>query len=219
VTRVTGGGVRAFPERGAPTAVAPELEGLSDPMVFAAAHPEGFSSSAWLTPPRVGYALSNSIPPPRFLAFERTPSAFEDVNSRPAPTAPLPMLDFPIAKTPAKSIFSIEGDLAARPLMAPVELSVQFGSDVLSNSIVRVGVQADGFPVSTRLISGSGSRAVDLNALEIARKMKFAPLPVNVSRDGQKLQWGELVFQWFTTEPPSTNPPPALNAAANLPKS
>lgn len=191
----------------------PELQYLNDPMIFAGAHTAGFSAAAWLGRARLDFNLSNSVPPPTFLDFERH-STIEIASSNPPPQiTPLPLLNFSLSNdTPRQSRLVLEGPLSSRPLAANPPIPIQFGTDVLSNSVVQVSVQADGFTVLSRLVSGSGSRAADLTALEIANKLRFAPQPlqsVAPSSEGapEPLQWGRLVFQWFTTEPASTNVP------------
>ena len=90
-------------------------------------------------------------------------------------------------------------------MMASPTIPIQFASDVLSNTVIQVGIQADGFPLSSRIISGSGSRGADLTALQIANGVRFTPLSAATARTEGALEWGELVFQWFTTEPIATN--------------
>jgi hypothetical protein len=213
LARLAGGELKKFPEAIQPSA-SPQIDALNDPMVFAAAHPRGFSGAAWLKAPEADYQISNSIPPARFLEFQRSPAATGDANSWERPRTALPLLQLSIAKPPAKSLLMVEGALAARTPAIMPELPIQHGTDLLSNTVVQVGVRVDGFPLSTRIILGSGSRGADLAALEIARKIRFGPLPVNVSRETADLQWGQLVFQWFTTEPPSTNAVTATGATA-----
>ena len=189
----------------------PTLDGLNDPLVFAGAHEHGFSASAWMMRPRQDYALTNSKPPPRFLAFARTP-----MNFPPAPNenkietqTSLPFLDIALAAEPRKSKIRLEGELHVRPLARTPEIPIQSATDVLTNTVVQIAVKSDGFPFSARIITSSGSRATDLKALDIANHFKFTPLPPAVSRDPTELQWGECVFQWFTTEPSATNAAPS----------
>ena len=59
-------------------------------------------------------------------------------------------------------------------------------------------------------MSGSGSKKADLEALAIAKAVRFAPLPglpVAGTVDRADLTWGKLVFQWFTVELVQTNKP------------
>jgi hypothetical protein len=193
-----------------------DLDGLSDPLVFAGAHQHGFSAAAWMMRPRPEYAFTNSLPEPRFLAFARTPTELPRSDSTMilrSRTA-LPFVEFALPKETPQSTLTIAGGLEGRRLLTSLEPPIQFATDVLSNTVVQVGVRPDGFPFSTRIISGSGSRPADITALNIANKVRFAPLPLAESRNPAELQWGELVFQWFTTEPGATNAPPKTSVSA-----
>lgn len=181
-----------------------ELDGLNDPLAFASANPRGFSGAAWMNRPQMDYAPSNATPPPQFLSFRRS-----ELGSPARPLAEvsrigsLPFISLALPKPEHRSTLTLEGDLAARPLITTLPaLPIQVATEVLSNTVVQLGVQADGYPFSARIITGSGSHAADLAALQIAQKIRFAP-----NRNKSDLQWGELTFQWFTAEPPSTNNP------------
>ena len=200
----------------------PALEGLNDPLVFAGAHEHGFSAPAWMMKPRQDYALTNSKAPPRFLAFARTPMetpiAENDITS-PTRTA-LPFLQIALARETPKSTLRIEGPLENRALLKSPEIPIQQATDVLTNTVVQIAVKADGFPFSARIITSCGSRLADLRGLQIANQLRFAPTPPAIARDPNELQWGECVFQWFTTEPSAdTNTTPtAPNTPAAGPK-
>jgi len=189
-----------------------ELDGLNDPLVFAGAHEHGFSAFAWMMRPKSDYALTNSLPEPRFLAFSRTANEIPLTTGEQdfKPQSSLPFVAFNLPKEQPRSILRVEGGLEGRPLVKAPVLAVQAASDVLTNTVVQIGVRADGFPFSARIISGSGSRFADLTALDLANKSRFAPLPAAKTADPAELQWGEMVFQWFTTE---------LSASKNLPNS
>jgi hypothetical protein len=184
-----------------------ELNGLNDPLVFAGAHEHGFSASAWMMRPKQDYAWTNAKPSPRFLTFARTPIDLpaHTPESIALSHTKLPFVEIPLAEEPHKSTLRIEGDLHARSLLKSPEIPIQFAADVLTNTVVQIAVKPDGFPFSARVVTGSGSRATDLRALEIANRLRFAPLTPAVARDSTDLQWGECVFQWFTTAPNATN--------------
>lgn len=199
-----------------PTSHLIELEGLNDPLVFGGAHEHGFSADAWMTRPQFAYSLTNSPPAPKFLAFARSPveipsfDASAGVNTR----SVLPFVELSLPKENRGSTLAIQGGLEDRQLLAMPSVPVQSATDVLSNTVVQVGVRADGLAFSARVITGSGSRAADLQALDIANRVRFAPVAAPFAKiageiippvPGGDLQWGELVFQWFTTEPTATN--------------
>jgi hypothetical protein len=192
-----------------------ELDGLNDPIVFAGAHQHGFSAFAWMMRPRNDYELTNSPPVPRFLAFARSSTELPAApRADVEPQSALPFISFNLPKEPPRSILRVEGGLENRPLIKAPALAIQIGSDVLTNSVIQVGVRADGFPFSARIISGSGSRLADLTALDLAYKARFAALPPSASRDPVELQWGELVFQWFTADAAATNNVPRTSVSA-----
>jgi hypothetical protein len=196
-----------------------ELDGLNDPLVFAGAHQHGFSAAAWMIRPHLDYTLTNSAPQPRYLAFSRTAADFPPTDTKlfSRHDQNLPFVDFQLPVETPRSRLAIEGDLRNRTLTTAPEIPIQYASDVLSNSVVQIGVRADGFPFTARIVSGSGSRAADLTALDIANKLRFVPASLinsSDSADPAALQWGELQFQWFTTEPSATNAPPKTSVSA-----
>jgi hypothetical protein len=191
----------------ATNSVGSELEDLIDPMAFAGAHERGFSAHAWLKRPHMELPLSNSIPPPTFLSFHRPPGQLPGENPFRGLPPQLPFVQFAISNDqPQESKLEVQGGIASRPLLTKIVPPIQFGSEAMSNTVVQLAVQADGFPFTSRILVGSGSRGADLTALQLTREARFAPLPLN-QRQSNSLQWGELVFQWRTEPPPSTNAP------------
>ena len=191
------------------------LEGLNDPLVFAGAHEHGFSASAWMMKPRQDYALTNSKSPPRFLAFTRTPTDLPIIGNEltsPMRTT-LPFLEFAFAHESPKSTLRIQGALENRALLNSPEIPIQQATDVLTNTVIQIAVKSDGFPFSARIVTSCGSRLADLRALQIANQLRFAPASAATIRDAAALQWGECIFQWFTTEP-SANSNLAPNAVS-----
>jgi hypothetical protein len=185
-----------------------ELDGLNDPLVFAGAHEHGFSAAAWMMRPRQEFALTNAPTPPRYLEYSRTPLTLQnEAGAERRGEAELPLLQFALPAERPKSTLMIEGDLKKRGLAKVIEVPIQHASDVLSNTVVQVAVRADGFPFSARIVSGSGSRGADMTALDLATKARFSPLPKIRPGDGAEMQWGELVFQWFTADLSATNLP------------
>jgi hypothetical protein len=193
-----------------PPALAPgaEPDGINDPMVFAGAHQHGFSAAAWLMPPREDYSITKTVSPPHFLEFNRPATEFPATEISAPRTTLLPIVEIPIPTEAPKSTFAIEGALKDRPLRKIPELPLQVAADVLSSTVIQVGVQADGFPFSGRIIGRSGSPAADLAALKIANEVRFAPISPAIAGGRAELQWGEIVFRWFTAEPNATNAPP-----------
>lgn len=194
----------AFPSQtNAAAKLPPELQ---DPLLFASANARGFSAGAWVKAPETKQGLARTQMAPRFFGYEREPASFPPMDP-PAPRTPLPFVALSLERqAPKVSTMSIEGDLAARALSRMPALPPQVFGDVLSNTVVQVAVQADGFPFSARVVSGSGSRKADLEALELGKGLRFAPrLVAALDRRPAPLEWGQLVFQWFTTAPGGTN--------------
>ena len=200
-----------------------ELLALSDPTLFALPHRRGFATPAWLPVPRVEFAPFKWTEPPRFLALpvEQLGSTFLQFvqtnrfarfqfETLPAPQLSLPEAP-PLFTPPTRSELRLGGDLAERQLLNPSELPPQPAGDLLTNSVVRVQVDAAGNVFSSTLVPpGSGSKPADRRALELTRTLQFAPgsQPPILSADpvGQ-LTSGTLVFAWHTVALPPTNAP------------
>ncbi|HYE31557.1 MAG TPA: hypothetical protein VEH27_09020 [Methylomirabilota bacterium] len=202
---------------------------IEDPTVFALPHPKGFSGPAWFGIAETKHSLAEIRSLPKFLeitdgiAFDpalraatlERASAFELAR----PVAPATPLELP-PTAPTQSIMRVEGELASRPLLRSAPLPVQHHTDILSNSVVQVGVDDRGFPIHVRLLGSSGLRSTDLTALQHAAETRFSPtgavkrsatldptpLPSFTATPGE-LAWGQLVYRWLTLEPPTTNAP------------
>lgn len=182
---------------------------LSDPSVFALPSLEGFSREGWLTykpvpdqfaeapdepkwlqpdPDALGrelaaYLATNSLPPIR-LGDESMPDI---VGFQPRPSAEL---EFP------KSELRISGALARRKLLNTPELPSWPHSEVLTNSVVTLFVDAEGAPISAALVSGSGLKAADNYALALAKRLWFRP-----DRAREAVMSGTATFLWHTLPP------------------
>ncbi len=186
---------------------------LNDPTLFALPNIKGFSA-AWLKPPPLHFHRQEWTEPPRWLQLpagelggvfnqfmETNHFATYQFELKPPPrfTEPLVPLEPKFAGT---SIFRVEGDLARRPLLTPITLSLWPYKDVLKPSKVQVLVNAAGDVVSAVLLSPSGYAAADQRALELARASRFAPV--------SGITIGKLIFDWCTVAPPATNAPAGL---------
>lgn len=180
-----------------------------DPLIFASAHPRGFSGAAWIKSPARNFQIGRLDIPPQFLRFEREPAQFPAQQQTPIRT-PLPFIALNLPPEPPRtSTFEIEGQLAPRPLLKTPPIPVQLHTDVLSNTVVQIAVQSDGFPYTARVVRGSGLRKADADALEIARNLRFAPRVIAAQyQEPPPLEWGQVVFHWHSTAP-STNKPAA----------
>ena len=204
-----------------------QLPEVSDPLLLALPSLAGFSGQAWLRFPSNDYAPPPRLEAPRWLALDenalgQTFSEFVASNQPPAPLTsdrPLPPLgryepNFPVDPPPQNSQVRIEGDLAQRPLLTPLAIKSWPHSEMLSNTTVQAVVDAEGFPVTVRLLTESGLRAADLHALELAADARFTPLSrAAKERTVSPLTWGRLTFLWHTLPSPTTNlssSPPGL---------
>ena len=204
-----------------------ELLALGDPTLFALPHPRGFAAPAWLPLPQVEFAPFKWTEPPRFLplAAERLGETFLqfmetnrfarfEFEILPAPKLIFPETP-PLFTPPTKSELRVGGDLAQRHLLNRPELPEQEFGDLLTNSVVRVQVDARGNIFSSTLVPpGSGSKLADGRALALTRTLRFAPLaqpPVLSADPLGPLTSGALIFVWHTVPlPPATNAPAPL---------
>src|ERR1019366_6257464 len=101
-------------------------------------------------------------------------------NPLPLPAKTLPKLTLPelppLGISTARSTLRLEWDQAPRRLLTPLELRSQENPEILTNSVVQIVVDADGRPAFVTLLSGSGSKAADQQALEHANAARFEPL-------------------------------------------
>jgi len=194
------------------------LMSLDDPTLFALPGVRGFSGAAWLRPVPLDYRPTNWSEPAHWLTqnVEQLGSAFAElIRTNPAPhrafgAKPAPRrtgVAVPPVRLPGKSLFRIEGELAGRELIAPLEVPSFPHTDILANTVVQLVVNRSGFVFSPPVaLTGSGSKAADQRAVELAASVRFKPVPAG---DAGPLMWGKLVVQWHTLEMPATNRPAA----------
>ena len=146
-----------------------------------------------------------------FAQFVRTnvvgPGLLAD---KPAPR--LSEVGFSPVPMPATSTFRIEGDLAKRELLTPLEVLSIPHTNILTNTVVQVCFDRLGFVFSPVQLSGSGSETADERALDLAKSMRFKPVAGTdraLPRNALELTWGTIIFRWTTLEMPSSNSPAA----------
>lgn len=195
-----------------PAAARHPLDELEDPMLFARANRHGFSSAAWAKPALQVAILSQPRPVP-FLGFKQAKSLMDSgLQSAPAELIFARKLPAPL-ENPAllghgvstQSILRVEGPLASRPLLKRPELPSEYFNDALGNTLIEIGVNPDGFVLSARVLDTSESKQADLDALAIAKRLRFEPQ--RRSTKPNDLTWGKLVFEWFGLEFPKTFAP------------
>jgi TonB family protein len=193
----------------------PLLE-LEDPMLFAAAHPHGFSGVAWVKKPQRNYALQTRLPAQTYLDTRAGLGIFSsqsESHSLPSPSLPRARITAPPLSVaqPAPSGASelrIEGPLSSRKLLSGVQLPVQRHNDAVGSTVVETGVSPEGTVLSARVITPSGSKKADQDALAITRTLRFQPVAgiIPAASEG-KFTWGKLIFDWFALDLAGTNAP------------
>ena len=107
--------------------------------------------------------------------------------------------------------FVIEGNLASRALLSIPRLPSWTNTDLLTNTVVQMLVDARGYPLSMLLLGQSGFTNADGYALKLSRAMRFEPLKTGTVSDhhtpAPPLSLGNVIFEWQTVPPPPANPP------------
>lgn len=196
---------------------------LINPAQFALANRDGFSGGAWLETHALEYDSPEWTEPPRplELAVNKLGDALKEHSQNDLgemfepPAVPEPQLDpiAPLPDLPARSAFTVEGELAQRPLLTRFKLDSWPAADILSNTVVQIGVNRDGTVFSAVLSDApkdsKEGKAADTYALGLARSARFQPLPrIDFNHPGNAdsdLQWGRFVFRWRTIPLPATN--------------
>lgn len=194
---------------------------LNDPTLLAMASPRGFSGAAWMRPQSPEYRVSEWTDTERSLAqptnslggaFQQFAGTSQSSIFDPArkPVAPPATV---AAAQPAlrnASRLRVEGPASRRPIIQPPALRSWPHADVLADSRVQVFVTDEGLIFSPRLAGGGvktpAQRAADDHALDLARAIRFEPLPKSTGSRSVAHVEATLVFEWHTTAPPA---PPA----------
>jgi len=209
---------------GAPpgSAIAEWLE-IEDPALFALPDPRAFSGLAWMTAPALRHQSVDWTEPPRWLtrSVNELGWAFAEfvrtnvVVPRMLADKPAPQPDkvtVPPLPLPVRSNLRLEGDLAKRELLTPLELQSITNTEMLTDTVVQVCVSPLGVPFAPVPLSSSGSPEADREALELVKSVRFKPLAGGNStspRSQAAFTWGKIIFQWHTLEMPATNAPAA----------
>lgn len=190
-----------------------ELLALQDPTLFAQGHPQGFSGGSWMRIFVPEHDRPEWTEPPRWLTLDAqrlggTLRGFVQTNrpltvglvAKPAPPLASPEVPSSVPATARPSMLRIEGVLAARRLLREPNLGAWEHPDLLTNSVVRVLVDAAGAVVSPVLLVSSGKPEADAAALALARSAQFEPLPraEGTPPDKTTLSSGRLIFGWQT---------------------
>jgi hypothetical protein len=199
-----------------------DLLAINDPTLFILPHRDNFSGDAWLKIAPRNFSPTNWTEPARplelpkeqlgaaFVAFMQTnrPPRFQpriesSLDTGEVVASPLPPLSVP-------SRMFVEGDLAKLRLLTPLHLPPQANPDLLTNTVIRMVVDAQGFPYSAVIWARSGNDDADALALtNFAKRVRFSPPEAEALRTipTNKMVSGKLVFEWQTVPPPLTNAP------------
>ncbi|MEY2467127.1 MAG: hypothetical protein QOD03_1648 [Verrucomicrobiota bacterium] len=197
-----------------------ELLALQDPTLFVLPHREGFSGEAWLKTA----ALTNQTPVwseplrPLTLAAQNLGTTFQQfILENPPRTFPDVLLESDASpESPSAeplsvpSTFHVAGDLARRRLLSVFQLEPWPNSDLLTNTVVQLLVDARGNTVSAALLPpGCGLSKADQSALALAKTARFEPIAATVAKQANPrepaLTLGAIIFEWQTVPLPLTN--------------
>jgi hypothetical protein len=196
-----------------------ELPDVSSPTLFVFANRRGFSGPAWLQIPSQQFGLPpwSEAPRPLALAAGKLGGELEEfVRTNAAGsfelTPPAPPPDFVFADDDPgamESALTLEGGLAKRQLRSQFNLASQPAGDLLTNSEVLAGVDAQGVVFSAVLLKSCGSKDADALAVKLAASAQFQPLrwagPGMTNPVAEEPAWGKMVFHWHTVPLPATN--------------
>jgi hypothetical protein len=200
---------------------------IVDPTLFALPSEKGFSGNAWLKHTPAPLAVSNWSAPPSWLTLNpnelgATLTAHAETNRISTET----LLDGLRSTTPfelrvaalpllSRSVMAIEGALNQRAFTLPVSLPAATNTDLLTNTVVEIAVNGDGIVESVMLAGECGSKLVDEAAVDVARQLAFAPLPLKRrEREAALPERGRVIFTWQIVSPALTN---GLTANASAP--
>ena len=187
---------------------------LQDPTLFALPHPRGFSGRAWLHAVPLEYESTNWEERPHLLAQNeaRLGGTFQEFlrtnevayrSAAAKPPAPPDRALVPPLPVRIVSSYRVEGDLARCELVAPLDVPSVSYTNILTNTVVQLAVNAAGVTFSAVALEESGSKLADQRALDLARSARFKR--ASPSSSPGALTWGRIIFQWHTLETPAAN--------------
>lgn len=202
---------------------------LNNATLFALPDHNGFAGLMWVEMPPLPLHAQDWSEPPRWLGLPATDlggdlnsfvqtNQFTSVHLEFSIAPPLATPIESVATPPASgSTLQMEGDIAHRPLLNPLDLPSWPYADVIAPSVVQVLVDAQGNVVSATLLPPEnflGTPPVrdadaDQRAVELARTVHFAPLASNSAGSPAaplaSVAVGRLIFNWQTVPVTTTN--------------
>jgi hypothetical protein len=192
-----------------------------DPLLFASAHPRGFSGTAWLQPRHNDLHVQDWTESRSWLAPDSDPSLFSqrEAMNRPA-SAVLSVVDKVPPPTgrivehteplPLRSVLRSDGLLELRREPAADFLRVWTNQTTLQPTVIEVVANPEGEIVSQRVLASSGLPAADQEASRLSKSLRILPSssPASqVSAPRQSTRVGQFTFDWAVSAPASTNRP------------
>lgn len=177
-----------------------------DPSLMSLPSPHGFSQAVWsrqapsrqhdYEPPRVPAYLTE-LPPVGVPVLLETPSLAGAVLAGIERTVPieneLPVLEMVAAAT--NSVLRATGALAARGIVRQPTLPLSLAGNSVRGTRVTVAVNPDGRVQYAALERSCGNEALDGQALDLVRQVRFEPVS---SADPLAVMWGVVRFVWAT---------------------
>jgi len=186
-----------------------------DPSLMSLPSVHGFSEDVW---------RKKINATQRDLGWNQKPAYLDATPSTPPPSLlePVPLATAALSaaeKSPAQSeesvgeittppvtvnesVFHVLGELENRGVVHPPELPVLNSPTPVRPTQVRVGVGTDGLVRYALLDRSCGNDAVDIQALQFAREIRFEAEGAGVT---PTLAWGLVRFLWATQAPTATN--------------
>ncbi len=186
---------------------------LQDPTLFALPGTRGFSALAWRPGDEIHPPAEDSGEGSHWLAASSHWFAARISPAPPAAGFPLRVAadkpwPEPTASAPPpvpvgdRSSLELDAALAARGLAAPLQLPSLTQSNLLSATVVEVGVDPAGGVSSAIVLRSSGLKSADEQGLELAARARFKPLAGSAAAGtASGWVWGRMVFRWHSAVP------------------
>jgi len=214
--------VRWLPQETAPGADSIDyvMADLMDPSLMSLPNPHGFSLPLWRRQAPAASPEMEVDTGPSFLKLN-VPTNVASLLAQPALTdvvqdsaekaaavaeEPVETAEAGPPREADRSMIDYAGPLEERAVVSAPTPPVIPSDTALPPTGVRIAVAADGTVRYAVLDSSCGSDAVDAQALDLARRIRFEP---EAGFDPMALSWGTVRFLWATAAPPAPT-----NAAA-----
>ncbi|HRY49754.1 MAG TPA: energy transducer TonB [Candidatus Paceibacterota bacterium] len=192
-----------------------------DPFLFASAHPQGFSGSAWLRPRHIPLEFQDWTEPDYWLAPDFVRSLFiqPETTAQPA-SSTLAIVDkFPPATgrirehtepLPLRSVLRTDGILRLCQEFPPDLLPVWTNQTTLQPTVIEIVANPEGEIISRRVLESSGLQAADQEATRLLKSLRIQTPPSPSTPEAASRQTttlGRFIFDWAVIAPASTNQP------------